>query len=177
MKKATVLVLCLGLIVLASACGKKAEEGTAGTPAGVSPQPAKTETAAAVPGTPYDCRHFAMTVATGWEASPEKMGMVNVLPQGKLSPGLYFKFEGDGNAAGAAEASINTMIADYGGSSMESAEIGGVEFKTTTYSYSGMTQTMYVAFRNGTKITVTIEGEGAKDNADIKAMLATVQFK
>jgi hypothetical protein len=33
---------------------------------------------------------------------------------------------------------------------------------------------MHVAFRNGTKITITIESVGAKDNPDIKAMLATV---
>ncbi len=60
---------------------------------------------------------------------------------------------------------------------MESAAIGGVEFKFTTYVYSGMTQTMYVAFRNGTKITVTTEGPGAKDLPEIKAMLSSVQFK
>jgi hypothetical protein len=69
------------------------------------------------------------------------------------------------------------MIADYGGSPMETTLIAGTEFKTTTYSYSGMTQTMHVAFRNGTKITITIEGAGAKENPDIKAMLASVALK
>jgi hypothetical protein len=178
MKKTFSFMLCLGLVLLISACGgKKAGEETAGAPAGVSPQPAKTESAPAAQGTPYDCRYFTMTLAADWEASPENMGMVNVLPKGKISPGLYFKFEGDGNAAGTAEASIETMIAKYDGSPMESAEIGGVEFKTTTYAFSGMTQTIYVAFREGTKITITIEGTEGKDNAAIKEMLASVRFK
>ncbi len=109
-----------------------------------------------------------MTVAEGWEAGPLTFGMVNVLPRGKVSPGLYFKFEGDGNAAGTAEASIGSMIKNYNGSPMEESAIAGTPFKTTTYSYSGMTQTMHVAFRSGTKVTITIEGANGKENPDIR---------
>lgn len=118
-----------------------------------------------------------MTVAKGWAASPLNMGMVNVLPEGKTSPGLYFKFEGEGHAVGTADESIETMITQYQGSAKETASFGGVEFKSTTYTSNGSTQTMYVAFRDGTKITVTLEGDGAKDNPDIHAMLAGLSFK
>jgi len=34
-----------------------------------------------------------------------------------------------------------------------------------------------VAFRQGTKITITIEGLKAKDNPDIKAMLSSLVLK
>ncbi|MCX6565474.1 MAG: hypothetical protein NTW38_03480 [Candidatus Aminicenantes bacterium] len=172
MKKLLTILVCLALAFATVACGvKKGEEATASGAA-----PAKPKDAVAMSGE-YVCRYFNMTIASGWQASPEKLGMVNVLPNGKISPGLYFKFEGDGNALGTAEESINTMISGYNGSPMGMTTIDGVEFKTTTYTYSGMTQTMYVAYREGTKITVTIEGEGAKDNRDITAMLGTVQFR
>jgi DNA replication protein DnaC len=36
--------------------------------------------------------------------------MVLVLPEGKISPGLYFKFEGEGNAAGTAEYRIRRIM-------------------------------------------------------------------
>jgi hypothetical protein len=165
-KKLSSLIVCLALIGAVAACGGKKGEDTAVAQA---PQ--------AAAGTTYDCADFTMTVASGWQASPENLGMVNVLPAGKISPGLYFKFEGSGNAVGTAEESINTMIANYGGSPMESVTIGGVEFKATTYAYSGMTQTMFVAFRNGTKITITTEGPGARDLPEFKAMISSVQFK
>ncbi|MHB8055964.1 MAG: hypothetical protein ACYDH3_12030 [Candidatus Aminicenantales bacterium] len=172
MKNISSVLVCLVLILAVAACGgKKGEEETASAAA---PETSKD---APAPAAGYDCAYFTMNVASGWQASPEKLGMVNVLPNGKVSPGLYFKFEGAGNAAGTAEESIATMISSYNGSPMESATIGGVEFKVTTYVYSGMTQTMSVAFRNGTKITVTTEGPGAKDLPEIKAMLSTVQFK
>jgi hypothetical protein len=167
-----VLLSAAAIVLLVGCGGEKAAE-----PAGRTAAPAAEAARPAAKGAPYDCRDFSLTLAEGWEASPLNMGMVNVLPKGKVSPGLYFKFEGDGNAVGTAEASIQSMISGYGGSPMESTTIAGVEFKTTTYSYSGMTQTMHVAFRDGTKITITIEGAGGKDNADIKAMLATLSLK
>jgi hypothetical protein len=73
-----------------------------------------------------------MTLAEGWAAGPLTFGMmVNVLPKGKVSPGLYFKFEGNGNAAGTAEGSIETLIKNYGGSPMEDSTVAGTGFKTT----------------------------------------------
>lgn len=173
MKSSIAVILSVAAIMSLAGCGgEKAAEPTDAAAAA----PAAAEQPAAG-GAAYDCDKFSLTLADGWEASPLSMGMVNVLPKGKTSPGLYFKFEGDGNAAGTAEASIQTMISGYGGSPMESTTIAGVEFKTTTYAFSGSTQTMHVAFRNGTKVTITIEGAGAKDNPDIKAMLASLKLK
>lgn len=170
------VTIFLGLTVtlaLFSCGGQKATHATDSSDTGAA---AKKESAAPA-GAAYDCKYFGLTLASGWDATAEKFGMAMVLPKGQISPGLYFKFEGEGNAAGTAEESINTMIQNCGGSPMESATVAGIEFKTTTYPYSGMQQTMYVAYRNGTKITITIEGMGAKDNPDIKAMLATVVLK
>lgn len=59
---------------------------------------------------------------------------------------------------------------------MESATIGNIEFKTTTIT-GRMVQTMYVTFRKGTKITITLEGAGAKGNPEIKVMLSSVVFR
>jgi hypothetical protein len=174
MNKTIPFLIFLTSMFILPACG--GDKGATGQAAGSAAAAVPTETAA-MAGTGYDCKYFTMKVAEGWDAGPLTFGMVNVLPKGKVSPGLYFKFEGDGNAAGTAEASIRSMIQNYGGSPMEDTSIAGVGFKTTTYNYSGMTQTMHVAFRNGSKITITIEGANAKDNPDIRAMLGTVSLK
>jgi hypothetical protein len=174
MKKTVVILVSLTAVLALFSCG--GDKAKAGEPAGAATAVTRSE-AQAPAGKVYDCKYFSLTLAEGWEAGPLTFGMVNVLPKGKVSPGLYFKFEGDGNAAGTAEGSINSMIQSYGGSPMEDTALAGTGFKTTTYNYSGMTQTMHVAFRNGTKITITIEGAGAKDNPDIKAMLSTVVLK
>ncbi len=118
-----------------------------------------------------------MFAASGWQASPENLGVVNVFPTDKNSPGLHFKFEGNGNAAGTAEGAIISMISGYNGSPMRSATIDGVEFKTMTYTHGGRTQPVHAAFRNVTRITITMEGVGAKDLSKIKAVLPTVLFK
>jgi len=174
MKKTVAVLVFLTVMMVLSSCG--GDKAKAGEPAGSAAAVAKNEIA--VPASKaYDCKYFTITLAEGWDAGPLTFGMVNVLPKGKVSPGLYFKFEGDGNAAGTAEGSINSMIQNYGGSPMEDITIAGAGFKTTTYTYSGMTQTMHMAYRNGTKITITIEGVNAKDNTDIKAMLGTVALK
>lgn len=165
MRKMILISAILAAVLSVAACNPKGDGDTKDMP----------ESAAR--GTPYECADFKMIVAEGWQASPQTMGMVNVLPLGKTSPGLYFKFEGNGIAAGTAEASIENMISGYGGSPMESARIGGQEFKSTTYNYSGMTQTIYIAFRNGTKITITMEGTGAGDNPAIRQMLESLSFK
>jgi hypothetical protein len=166
----SIMAVC---VVLITGCTQKEA-----TPGVASPAPARDAKSVPSTGKPYDCDKFSLTLTEGWAASPlSSMGMVNLLPKGKQSPGLYFKFEGDGNAVGTAEESITTMIRDYNGSSMESKVIGGIEFKTTSYTSNGSEQTMLVAYRDGTKITITIEGAGGKDNADIQAMLGSVAIK
>jgi hypothetical protein len=174
MKKATATMIFLMTMILLPACGGDRNASGAGAATAKAPSHGETATPA---GKAYDCAYFSFTLAEGWEAGPLTFGMVNVLPKGKVSPGLYFKFEGDGNAAGSAEGSIRSMIQNYGGSPMVDSVIAGVGFKTTTYTFSGMNQTMHVAFRNGTKITITIEGVKAGDNPDIRSMLASVAFK
>jgi hypothetical protein len=174
MKKTATSLIFLAMVLLLPACGS--DKGAAGEPAGSAAAAAKNENVPSA-GKAYDCTHFTMTVADGWEAGPLTYGMVNVLPKGKVSPGLYFKFEGEGKAVGTAEGSIGSMIQNYGGSPMTATAIAGTVFKSTTYNYSGMTQTMHVAFRNGTKITITIEGVNGRDNPDVKAMLASLKLK
>ncbi len=174
MKKNEFVPVFMAALALMLACG--GDGGTVSPPARETSAASQNERAAPA-SQAFDCKHFTMTVAEGWQAGPLTFGMVNVLPRGKISPGLYFKFEGDGNAAGTAEASIQSMIRQYGGTPMTSTLIAGAGFKTTTYTYSGMTQTMHVAFRNGTKISITIEGKEAKDDPAIRAMLGSVILK
>lgn len=177
MKKIIAMAVCFIAMAALVSCGEQKPTETTGANETPATQATSTEnTGDAAMGNAYDCKYFTMTVADGWEAGPETYGMVNVLPKGKTSPGLYFKFEGP-NAAGSAKESIEGMIKNYNGTPMESATIAGIEFATTTYTYSNMFQVMHVAYRDGTKITITLEGEGVRDLPEIKSMLESVVLK
>lgn len=178
MKKIIALVVCFIAMAAFVSCGESKLNETAENTQTPATQGTSVENTGDVAmGNAYDCKYFTMTVADGWEAGPETYGMVNVLPKGKTSPGLYFKFEGDGNAAGTAEESIEYMIKTYNGTPMETKFIVAEEFKTTSYTYNNLHQVMYVAYRNGTKITITLEGEGVEDLPEIKSMLESVVLK
>lgn len=176
MKKIIALVVCFIAIAALVSCSESKPTETAEKTEPAAQGTSAENTGDAVTGNAYDCKYFTMSVADGWEAGPETFGMVNVLPRGKTSPGLYFKFEGP-DMAGTAEESIDGMIKTYNGTPMESTTIAGIEFKTTTYTYSNMFQVMHVAYRNGTKTTITLEGEGVRDLPEIKSMLESVVLK
>lgn len=177
MKKIIALAVCFIAIAALVSCGESKPAETAEKTETPATQSTSTEnTGDAAMGDAYDCKYFTMTVADGWEAGPEQLGMVNVLPKGKISPGLYFKFEGP-YTTGTSEDSINAMIKDYNGTPMESTTIAGVEFKTTTYVFRNMFQVMHIAQRGGTKVTITLEGEGVRDLPEIKSMLESVVLK
>ncbi len=172
MKKMVFFCALALLLFLLPACG-----GDAPAPA---PAPATNTAARTIPsstGEAYVCPAFSMTVAEGWTAGPLNMGMVNVLPKGKNSPGLYFKFEGNGNALGSAEASMENMVKNYNGTAMADVTVSGQVFKRVSYSHGGSSQNMLVAFIHGTKVTLTVEGDGAWENPDIQNMLKSVVLK
>jgi len=170
MKKSIALMACLALTLALAACAKKAEKPTAAAPA----EPAKNKNAV-VMGGEYLCPDFNMTIAAGWAASLDMDGKVDVLPTDEKGPGLRFTFER--GAAGTAEEAAAAVIAAEKDSSMGTATINNVEFKTTTYTRHGMTHTVYAAFRNGVKITIAADAKGGKIERDLEAMLSTVQFR
>jgi len=162
------IVGCLALVFAATGCGDKS--GDEGTWAESARVPAAAEDAA------YDGKYFSMTVASGWVSEPQNGGRVIFLPKDGWIPKIGFDFEDMGDGPGTAEEAVKAIIARFDGSPMESTEIGGVEFKTTTYKFAGSTLTTHIAFRKGTKINITIEDDDAED-PDIRAMLGSVAFK
>jgi hypothetical protein len=171
MKKSIALMACLALTLTLAACAKKAEKPTA---AAAPAEPAKNKNAV-VMGGEYLCPDFNMTIAAGWAATLDTEGKVDVLPTEEKGPGLHFTFER--GAAGTAEEAVAAVIAAENGSSMGTATINDVEFKTTTYTRHRMTHTVYAAFRNGVKIMITADAKGGKIERDLGAMLSTVQFR
>jgi len=169
MKKS--LIACLCLVFVLAACAKKAEKKTA---SGAPAEPVKKKNAVVMAGE-YICPDFNLTIAAGWAATLETDGKVDVLPTDEEGPGLHFLFE---NAAGGtADEAINAVIAAEKGSPMKTAVLNGIEFKTTSFSKQGTKQTVYIAYRDGRKITITAAGKGGKIERDLAAMLSTVQFR
>jgi hypothetical protein len=171
MKKMRIASLCLALIMVSASCAKKAEKTTA---SGAPAEPPRTKNAVVMAGE-YICPDFNLTIAAGWTATLETDGKVEVLPVDEPGPGLYFRFER--NAAGTAEEAINAVIAAEKGSPMGTAVLNGVEFKTSSLSGGGAKRTVYIAYRDGVKITITAVGKGEKIERDLKEMLSTVQFR
>ena len=171
MNKKFVACLVLAVVLVPASCAKKAEKKTA---SGAPAEPVKKKNAV-VMGGEYTCPDFNMALAAGWKATLETDGKVDVLPTDEEGPGLHFQFES--GAEGTAEEAAEAFIAAEGGSPMGTAVIDGVDFKTTTLGGRGIKRTIYIAFRNGRKITITAAGSSGKIERDMAAMLSTVQFR
>lgn len=171
MNKSPLFCLCLAGVLMLAACSEKAEKTTA---SGAPGEPVKKKDAVVMAGE-YTCPDFNLTIAAGWTATLETDGKVDVLPLDEEGPGLHFLFES--TPAETAEEAVNAVIAAENGVPMGTAVLNGVEFKTTSFSRSGMKHTVYIARRDGRKITITAAGKGARIERDLAAMLSTIQFR
>jgi len=131
--------------------------------------------------TTFENDFFKAEIPKGWTVFDDsKVKMMRIYPEGDTSmyaPTIHLKFEGNGNWAGTPEDSISTMAKNYNGTEPKKEVINGIEYWTTTYEFSGSNQTMYVAGKDGNKITVTIVGKDYETIPEIQEILKTISYK
>ncbi len=180
MKKLLFILLLTLSLALFIACGGEKSDDTASDEA---TETATTEeaTAETADSSVFENTFFKAEIPEGWTVFDDsKVKMMRIYPEKDTSmyaPTIHLKFEGNGNWAGTPESSISTMAKEYKGSEPEKVVINGVEYWTTTYEYSGYKQTMYVAGKDGNKITVTVVGKDYDKIPQIKEILDTISYK
>ncbi|MFC2146590.1 hypothetical protein ACFLRT_04425 [Acidobacteriota bacterium] len=165
----SLLMAALLVIGFVAACGGGGESS------GGEAQPAKAN------GEVFENDYFKATIPVGWTVFDDsKLAMMQIYPKGDTSmyrTTIHLKFEGKGNWHGTPEQSIASMASSYNGTAPEKIVINGTEYYKTTYEYSGHKQTMMVAKKDGSKITVTMVGKDYDKNPDIPKILETISYK
>jgi len=113
-----------------------------------------------------------------WLKDDSRIGMMMILPEtgNPEKSGVYLKFEGP-NWTGTPEESIAEMAKNYQGTPPQSVVCNGRTFVQTSYEYSGSKQTMMIAKKDGTKITVTLEGAEHASSPAVRQILESLVVK
>lgn len=167
-----IVLLAFGLFI---ACGDN--ETPSADVAEETAAPEAAETAANT----FENSFFKADIPAGWTVFDDsKVKMMRIYPEKDTSifaPTIHFKFEGSGKWGSTPEQAIKEMAGNYEGSAPEKEIINGVEYWKTMYEYGGQKQTMYVAKKDGTKITVTVVGRDYEKLPEIMKTLSTVSYK
>ena len=167
------VVVVLLVIGFLSACG-----GGDGTQGAAEAKASKAK------GSVFENDFFKADIPEGWTVFDDsKVAMMRIYPEKDKSvfaPTIHLKFEGKkagrSEWSGTPEQSIADMAKNYKGTAPEKVVINGVEYYKTTYDYGGK-QTMMVARKDGTKITVTLVGRDYHKNPTIEEILKTISYK
>ncbi len=170
------VVLLLGLASLA--CGDKAtsevvaDRSTARDSELPSVPPAKA-------ASDLDTKYFTTVVPEGWEILAddlEAMGLMTLAEKGTGGAhGVYMKFEP--GYSGDPMANVSKLAANYDGSAAASSTRNGVEWASTRYTYSGITQTMNIASHAGHKVTFTVMGADYSTDPGVRAIFDSLILK
>ncbi len=76
-----------------------------------------------------------------------------------------------------AETAVTNFAQTYGGTPAELVTYGDVNYYQTSFEYGGLPQTMLVNIENENKLTITLQGEGHKDNEDVNEILGSIVLK
>lgn len=173
-KKILLLTLTtLVLIVMPLAgCGGSASSESAG-----QADSAETTAAAAeeVKGEMIENDKFSMIVADGWEqmelsgAAGFQVYKGNDVIQVKVS-GMNVTEEED-------KTLLENMKEQYGGTDLEEVSMLGMKFYKTSFTASGVDQTIYSGVRNGEQVSIQMAGKDHQNNKDIKAMFESIKLK
>lgn len=166
------VVILLLVIGLTAACGGNGETGADG---------AAKKDAAKAGGEAFENAFFKATITDGWTVFDDsKVKMMRIYPKNDTSmyaPTIHLKFEGNGNWPGTPEGAITDFAKNYKGSAAQKEVINGLEYYKTTYEYGGHKQTMMVAKKDGSKITISLVGADYDTNPAIPQILKTIVIK
>jgi|GEM_PF-1456228 len=160
------------ILFIVNGCGGNGNEPGNAAPAGKK-------------GEVFENKFFKATIPQGWTVFDDsKLGMMRIYPEKDTSmyaPTIHLKFEGPISGhfewAGTPEQAISYMATNYNGSAPEKITINKIEYYKTTYEYGGQKQTMYVAKKEGNKITITLVGKDFEKDPDIPNILETISYK
>jgi hypothetical protein len=116
---------------------------------------------------------FTVVAAKGWE----KMDIAGGVQLYKGSLMLQVSVTGMNVTPEEDLALLQSLAERYNGTEVEEVQMLGLTFYETFYTASGVEQVFYSAVKDGEQIHIQIGGSGFADNADIAAMLDSLELK
>ncbi len=74
-------------------------------------------------------------------------------------------------------ASINILAKNYEGSAPDKVDILGLSFYHSSIKAQGVPQDVFLAIKNGKKVSITISGENHDKDKNLKVMFDSIKFK
>ncbi len=71
---------------------------------------------------------------------------------------------------------LQALAEKYNGTPLETVELFGIKFLTTSYTAYGKEQAFYSAVKNGEQIKIQVSGKNYEANPDIKAMVESIKI-
>lgn len=164
-KRMLILLLCFCTLLL---CACAANTGKPDA----QDAPEQAENAPAADGDVIETDGFTVTAAKGWE----KMDIPGGVQLYKGS--LIYQVSVTGMNVTPEEdlAGLQSLKDQYGGE-IEEVEMLGLTFYRLYYTAASVDQVFYSAVKDGEQIHIQIGGSGFADNADIAAMLDSLELK
>ena len=171
-KKIILIVAVIAIIAsmsLITACGGSKTEAKAESASGQTEASQKAEVA----GEKYDTEKFSILVPSGWE----KMDITGGVQIYKGNDVMQVAVVGSNVTEEEDKALTEGTKEQYGGTELEEVTMFGVKFYKTSFTYSGVDQTIYSGVKNGEQVKIQMAGKDHANNEAIIAMLESITLK
>jgi hypothetical protein len=167
---AVCILTMIAVIGAFTACGGgDAKSGTVPKEDGAKPE----ETAAEVKGTVAETDKFSMIVVDKWE----KMDISGGFQIYKGNDIIQVSVSGMNVTEDEDKALLENMASQYDGTPLEEVNMLGIKFYKTSFTYSGVDQTIYSGVKDGEQVKIQLAGKDHMNNADIMAMFESITLK
>jgi hypothetical protein len=164
------IVTMVAIVGAFTACGGgDAKSGTVPKEEGAE----VAETAAEVKGTAAETDKFSMIVADGWE----KMDITGGFQIYKGNDIIQVTVSGMNVTEDEDKSLLENMASQYDGTALEEVNMLGVKFYKTSFTYSGVEQTIYSGVKDGEQVKIQLAGKDHMNNADIMTMFESIALK
>lgn len=151
-------ILLLFVILIVSGCGKSK----------TSPDTNKL-----IKGKYFETEFFTVFIADGYSEMPIHGGVQAY----KGNNFIEMNVRGLNQTEADIEASINILAKNYEGSVPEKVEMFGLSFLHSSILAQGTPQDVYLAVKDGKKISITLSGMDHDKDEDLKVMFESIKLK
>jgi hypothetical protein len=165
------IVLC---ILLLTGCVLQIDgDGDVSLPQVSALTEAVEDIAASLEGEQIEKDGFSMTAPKGWN----QMDIQGGVQLYKGSDVFQISVDGYNVSEEEDKALLQGLVDRYDGTEITTVEMLGMTFYTSSFTASGVEQTFYSAVRDGEQIHIQLGGNNHSSNAELQAMLRSVQLK
>lgn len=121
----------------------------------------------------FETEYFTMFISDTYTGLPVNSG-IQAFKGDKF---IEMHVRGNNQTEADIEASINILSKNYEGTTPEKLDIFGISFLHCSIVAQGIPQDVYLAVKNGKKISITLSGQEHDKDEDLKIMFGSIKLK